>query len=85
MLFKLHTLQIFNYQRDHINENLTELFFSKSNQISIPYLITRRTPRLQGLSVMSSAVQAAFLPEVHKVDQQLLTGVAGKARWMPPR
>lgn len=46
-------------------------------------LITACTPRLLAVSVVASAVQLAFLPEVDHVHQQLFAGAAHEAGWVP--
>jgi len=54
--------------------------------MKLQYLITRRTPRFQRLSVVPAAVQLTVLAvEVDKVDEQFHADTAREARRMPYR
>lgn len=48
-----------------------------------PHLIAACTSRLLAVSIVASAVELAFLPEVDHVHQQLFAGTAHEAGWVP--
>lgn len=47
------------------------------------HLIAACTSWLLAVSIVASAVQLAFLPEVDHVHQQLFAGTAHEAGWVP--
>lgn len=49
------------------------------------YLVARGTPGLQGLRVVSTAVDVVVFAEIDEVDQHLLAHVARETRRMPRR
>lgn len=51
--------------------------------IYVSYLITRRAPWFEKLSMVSSAEDLAILVEIDQIHQQLLTCGTHKARWVP--
>ncbi len=49
----------------------------------ISYLVTSRTPRLDGLSMMPAAIELPLLVEVDEIDKELVADAADEASWMP--